>query len=97
MSDHFPLPTHNAEVLSFLKTRRSNLAKAMDGPGPDQETLDAILEIGTRVPDHRKLMPWRLTVYRGEARKEIGAAIGAAYREDYDTLTTRDYWEKKLA
>lgn len=83
MSEHFPLPTHNSAVLSFLETRRSNMAKAMDGPGPDQKTLDRILEIGTRVPDHRKLTPWRLTVYRGDSREEMGKAIAEVYREDH--------------
>lgn len=82
MSDYFPLPTHNSAVLDFLKERRSNLAKAMEGPGPDADTLDTILQIGTRVPDHRKLAPWRLTVYQGEARVKIGEVIAAAYRED---------------
>ena len=82
MSDYFPLPTHNPAVLDFLSTRRSNLAKAMEGPGPDAKTLQTILEIGTRVPDHRKLAPWRLTVYQGDARKKMGDAIASAYRED---------------
>ena len=83
MSEHFPLPTQNPDVLNFLRNRRSNLAKAMEGPGPNQQTLARILEIGTRVPDHRKLPPWRLTVYQGDARHEIGQAIAAAYREDH--------------
>lgn len=83
MTDNiFPLPTHNSEVLDFLGNRRSNMAKAMEAPGPDQETLDRILEIGTRVPDHRKLTPWRLTVYRGDARQDMGKAIADVYRED---------------
>lgn len=82
MSDNFPLPAHNPAVLDFLKSRRSNLAKAMEGPGPDADTLETILQIGTRVPDHRKLAPWRLRVYQGEARKEIGEIIVAAYSED---------------
>ena len=82
MSDLFPLPENNRAVLDFLSSRRSNLAKAMTAPGPDQDTLNRILEIGTRVPDHRKLTPWRLTVYQEDAREEIGKAIAAAYRED---------------
>jgi len=45
----FPLPTHRAELIAFLETRRSNLAKVMTGPGPDPKTRDKILEIGARV------------------------------------------------
>jgi nitroreductase len=78
----FPHPTRNDAVLDFLANRRSNLAKAMGDPGPGDEDLDAILRIGTRVPDHRKLSPWRLTVYRGDARKAFGQAIADAYRAD---------------
>ncbi|MGB3455430.1 MAG: nitroreductase [Litorimonas sp.] len=82
MPSPFPFPARNDAVLDFLANRRSNLAKAMGGPGPSDEELDAILRIGTRVPDHRKLSPWRLTVYRGAARETFGQAIADAYRAD---------------
>ncbi|WP_298915736.1 nitroreductase [uncultured Algimonas sp.] len=82
MSDAFPLPRRQDAVVDFLAHRRSNLAKAMDDPGPDADTLEAILRIGTRVPDHRKLSPWRLIVYQGEARAVFGRTLEAAYRAD---------------
>lgn len=79
----FPLPTHNQAVIDFLASRRSNLAKSMSEPGPDAQTLEAILTIGTRVPDHRKLAPFRLQVFQGDARATFGKALEAAYRADY--------------
>jgi len=82
MPDTFPLPVHNPAVLDFLASRRSNLAKVMDGPGPDTAQLDTILTIGTRVPDHRKLSPWKLVVFQGDARRTFGRHIEAAYRAD---------------
>lgn len=82
MSESFPLPTHNPAVLDFLSARRSNLAKAMAGPGPDADQLDTILQIGTRVPDHRKLAPWSLVLFQGDARATFGNHIAAAYRSD---------------
>lgn len=78
----FPPPTHNPAVLDFLAARRSNLAKAMGGPGPSAEQLDEILQIGVRVPDHRKLAPWKLIVFQDDARSEFGQTIAAAYRAD---------------
>ncbi|MGB6230317.1 MAG: nitroreductase family protein, partial [Litorimonas sp.] len=78
----FPLPVRNDAVLDFLENRRSNLAKAMEGPGPSEAELERILRVGTRVPDHRKLSPWRLVVFRGEARERFGRALEAAYRAD---------------
>jgi nitroreductase len=83
MTDNtFPLPTRHEAVLDFLSSRRSNLAKSMAEPGPDADTLDHVLRIGTRVPDHRKLAPWRLRVFQGKARIEFGRHIGSAYRSD---------------
>lgn len=81
--DLLPLPEHDPALLDFLATRRSNLAKAMDEPGPSPEELERILTIGTRVPDHRKLTPWRLTIFQGDARAKFGKILAAAYREDY--------------
>ncbi len=62
----------NKQLLNLLKTRRSVLSKNLSAPGPDKEQLDTILEIATRVPDHRKLEPWRFIVIQGDARKKLG-------------------------
>jgi len=68
----FNVPEYNPSVLSFLSNRRSNLAKLMSGPAPDAATLEAILTIAGRVPDHRKLTPWRFVVFSGSAREKFG-------------------------
>ncbi|MBL0924230.1 MAG: nitroreductase [Sphingomonadaceae bacterium] len=47
-------------VLSYLATRRSGKPRDMIAPGPGEETLNRILQIATRSPDHGKLFPWRL-------------------------------------
>jgi len=78
--DNFPLPVHRPELIDFLDKRRSNLAKVMAGPGPDQETRDKILEIGARVPDHRKLAPWRFVIFEGESRDDFGQHISRAFK-----------------
>jgi len=75
----FPLPTPNKPVTDFLKNRRSNLAKAMDGPGPSAAQISELLKIATRVPDHRKLSPWRFLLFEGEARSNFGQHIAAAF------------------
>ena len=77
--DTFPLPTHRPELIDFLTARRSNLAKVMSGPGPNTTTRDKILEIGTRVPDHRKLAPWRFVIFEGSARADFGQHIASAF------------------
>lgn len=64
--------TMNTELLNLLKTRRSVLSKNLSMPGPSKEQLNTILEIAARVPDHRKLEPWRFIVVQGDARKKLG-------------------------
>ena len=46
-------------VLELLERRRSVSANKLGEPGPSAAQLDRILRIATRVPDHRKLAPWR--------------------------------------
>ncbi len=75
----FPLPSENSEIIEFLKQRRSNLAKVMGEPGPSEDELNQILQIAARVPDHRKLEPWRFVVFQGEARSRFGRHIASAF------------------
>ena len=82
----FPLPRDNKNVRDFLKTRRSNLAKNMSEPGPDKQELDEILSIGARVPDHRKLAPWRFILFQDEGRQKIGAYLGAVFKKNNPDL-----------
>jgi nitroreductase len=60
------------DVLSFLKQRRSVLARNMTLPGPDAAQLEELLTVAARVPDHGKLAPWRFIVLEGAARAELG-------------------------
>ncbi len=47
----------------------------MAEPGPDDETLAAMLIIAARVPDHKKLAPWRFIVLRGDSRAAFGERL----------------------
>jgi nitroreductase len=40
--------------------------------------LEKILTIAARVPDHKKLVPWRFIVFEGEARARMGELFAAA-------------------
>jgi nitroreductase len=66
-----------AQVIDHLLTRRSVGQAFLAEPGPDAEQLRQILTIGTRVPDHGKLAPWRLIVFEGAARAEAGEKLAA--------------------
>ena len=67
----------NTALRDYLKTRRSVGIGFLKDPGPTPEELNEILTIGTRVPDHGKLTPWRLVVFAGDARAAAGEKLAA--------------------
>jgi nitroreductase len=74
-------PAHpSEEARRLLALRRSTSADLLRGPGPDEATLDAILEIGARVPDHRKLVPFRFIVPGEQARVRVGEVLAERFR-----------------
>ena len=60
------------QLIQLLKTRRSVLSKNITAPGPNKQQLNTLLEIATRVPDHRKLEPWRFIIVEGDNRIKLG-------------------------
>ena len=70
----------NRTPLSLLATRRSGRPRDMVAPGPDTATLDAILAIAMRTPDHGKLAPWRFVVVDADRRDALAGLITTAYR-----------------
>jgi nitroreductase len=61
--------------LDVLNQRRSVPSRQLGEPGPDEAELGKLLEAAIRVPDHGKLVPWRLLLIRGDARARLGAAL----------------------
>jgi len=59
----------------YLLTRRSVGMAFLQEPGPNADELEQILTIATRVPDHGKIVPWRLVLIEGENRAKAGAAL----------------------
>lgn len=71
-------PTMSSQAIDLLLTRRSVKPAMMTGPGPDAAQLRTILTAAARVPDHKKLVPWRFIVFEGEARARFGNALAEA-------------------
>jgi len=65
-------------VISFLSARRSVKPDRLAAPAPSPEELETIFTIASRVPDHKKLAPWRFIVIEGEARAKLGDVIAEA-------------------
>ena len=66
------------ETLDFLLRRRSVKPVAMSAPGPSPSELEQILTAAARVPDHKKMVPWRFVLFEGDARARFGEVIAAA-------------------
>ena len=74
------------ETLDFLLQRRSAKAAMLGEPGPSQAQLETILTAAVRVPDHKKLEPWRFVIFEGEARAAFGRVLlKACLAEDKET------------
>jgi len=71
------------EAIDLLVSRRSCVAAALGEPGPGEGELARILEAGIRVPDHKKLSPWRIQVLDGPGQARLGEVCAQAYRRDH--------------
>jgi nitroreductase len=72
-------PNHpSPETLQLLALRRSTPVAALSEPGPRADDIDAMLRLAMRVPDHRKLEPWRVLIIEGDKRALFGEVLAAA-------------------
>lgn len=69
-------------TLALLKSRRSVKPPMLAEPGPSPAQLDEMLTIASRVPDHKKLAPWRFIVFEGAARARFGEVLAAAAKAE---------------
>lgn len=65
-------------MLERLLTRRSVKPDMLAAPGPSPAELERILTAAARVPDHKKLAPWRFIVFEGAARARMGDIVAEA-------------------
>jgi nitroreductase len=72
-----PLSPHreSPETLNLLALRRSTPVTMLGEPGPGPDDLAKMLRLAVRVPDHRKLEPWRFILIEGENRARFGEAL----------------------
>jgi nitroreductase len=66
------------DALELLLTRRSVKAAMLGEPGPGPGQLRTILTAAARVPDHKKLVPWRFVIFEGDARAAFGEVLAKA-------------------
>lgn len=85
----------NEALLSHLQTRRSVPSLNLVCERPDESKIISMLEIAARVPDHGKLVPWRIIVYPQNSGADIGAYLSNLWgRENADASVERLELEK---
>jgi nitroreductase len=65
-------------TVKLLSTRRSVKPDLLGEPGPSADEIATMLTIASRVPDHKKLAPWRFIVLEGDARGRLGEVAAQA-------------------
>jgi nitroreductase len=56
-------------------------------PGPSDDALTQMLTAAARVPDHKKLAPWRFILFRGAARAAFGDQLARIFAGQQDDAT----------
>ncbi|MEO1149837.1 MAG: nitroreductase [Pseudomonadota bacterium] len=73
----------NADALRALEARRSTQADLLTAPGPTDAMLGRLLKIASRVPDHRRVCPYRFITFTGDARARAGDILGDVYAQHH--------------
>ena len=69
----------NVTSLDTINQRRSVPSRQLAEPGPDAAQLAQLLNAAIRVPDHGKLVPFRLLTISGGARARLGEQLAALH------------------
>lgn len=79
-------------TLELLLARRSVVANKLGAPGPNSGQLQQMLTVAARVPDHKKLNPWRFIVFQDDARRKFGEILAEVYAagDDDPSLVRRE-------
>lgn len=81
-------PSRDARDL--LALRRSAGSRMLTTPGPSSDALIELLHVAARVPDHRKLGPWRFIVFDGDARRKFSDASVEIFKNNNPEASEKD-------
>jgi nitroreductase len=84
-------------IIEFLRHRRSVVAANLTEPGPSQDELDLMIEVGLRVPDHARCGPWRIQIIRKEGQAKLGDLYASLFEKEDENPTQEkiDYWRER--
>lgn len=68
-----------SSLSDYLVSRRSGRPREMGRPWPDRATLEDMVAVAARTPDHGKLSPWRFVIVPDERREDFAALLERAF------------------
>lgn len=83
-------------ALSLLQQRHSVPSRQLGEPAPDEATLHELLEAAIRVPDHGKLVPFRLIRLQGEAKLAFGEQLAAIAIRNHPEMSDAKLEKERL-
>ncbi|MCA8890073.1 MAG: nitroreductase [Parvularculaceae bacterium] len=69
------------DIQQLLALRRSTSADQLCEPGPKDAELAEMLRMAARVPDHRRVTPFRFIVFQGRGRDAAAGLMAASFRK----------------
>ena len=78
------------KFIDFFLKRRSITAKKMRSSTIKKEDLENILKSGIRVPDHGALSPWKLIVFKDDARKTFGEVLKNSFLKSSPSASSEE-------
>lgn len=82
-----PATRPSAAAREFLALRRSIGKQAISSPGPSGDEIEELISIAARVPDHRRLSPWRFIVFTGDARERFNQQASEILAKEQPSAT----------
>jgi nitroreductase len=83
-------------ALSLLQQRHSVPSRQLGEPAPDEATLHELLEAAIRVPDHGKLVPFRLIRLEGDAKLSFGERLAAIAIRNHPEMSDAKLEKERL-
>ncbi|MEM9668225.1 MAG: nitroreductase [Pseudomonadota bacterium] len=77
----------SSDARSLLALRRSAGKAFLTDPGPKPKELEDILRVAIRVPDHRRVEPWRFIVFDGSGRAAGGEIVASVFAKNTPDAT----------
>lgn len=84
-------------VRAFLALRRSAGKRTLGPPGPSRDEIEALLTVAMRVPDHRRLAPWRFLVFSGSERMGFTQHAEQIHRQEQPDAGEKAFADTRTA